>query len=69
MLHLGLSYRGGLLCVCHVLFGLVWKWSVLNGDVSTDRDASSCDAILAVRIPLFAIHAEDDPVCPALPFR
>ena len=26
------------------------------------RDASSCDSILAVRIPLFAIHAEDDPV-------
>lgn len=26
------------------------------------RDASSADSVLAVRIPLFAIHAEDDPV-------
>jgi predicted alpha/beta-fold hydrolase len=25
------------------------------------RDASSVDALLAVRIPLFAINAEDDP--------
>lgn len=30
------------------------------------RDASSCDSLLAVRIPLFAIHAEDDPVCSQL---
>ena len=30
--------------------------------VFVDRDASCCDALLAVRIPLFAIHAEDDPV-------
>ena len=28
------------------------------------RDASSCDSVLAVRIPLFAINAEDDPVSP-----
>lgn len=31
------------------------------------RDASSCDAVLSVRIPFLAIHAEDDPVrrsCP-----
>lgn len=34
-------------------------------NVFVDRDASSCDALLAVRIPLFAIHAEDDPVSPA----
>jgi len=26
------------------------------------RDSSSADSVLAVRIPLFAIHAEDDPV-------
>ena len=26
------------------------------------RDASSSDAVLAVKIPLFAIHAKDDPV-------
>ena len=26
------------------------------------RDASSSDSLLAVRVPLFAIHAEDDPV-------
>lgn len=26
------------------------------------RDASSVDAVLAVRVPLFAINAEDDPV-------
>ena len=26
------------------------------------RDASSSDSLLAVRIPLFAINAEDDPV-------
>lgn len=30
------------------------------------RDASSCDSLLAVRIPFFAIHAEDDPVCSQL---
>ncbi|KAI4223171.1 MAG: hypothetical protein L6R36_005612 [Xanthoria steineri] len=35
------------------------------------RDASSCDALLAVRIPLFAIHAEDDPVAvkEAVPYQ
>ncbi|KAL1615816.1 hypothetical protein SLS56_011682 [Neofusicoccum ribis] len=27
-----------------------------------DRDASSVDAVLAVRVPLFALNAEDDPV-------
>ena len=27
-----------------------------------DRDASSCDSLLAVRTPLFAINATDDPV-------
>ena len=26
------------------------------------RDASSVDSLLAVRTPLFALHAEDDPV-------
>jgi predicted alpha/beta-fold hydrolase len=26
------------------------------------RDASSCDSILAARIPVFAINASDDPV-------
>lgn len=26
------------------------------------RDASSADALLGVKIPLFAIHAQDDPV-------
>lgn len=26
------------------------------------RDASSCDSLLAVRIPLLAINASDDPV-------
>ena len=26
------------------------------------RDASSCDSLLAVRIPLYAINASDDPV-------
>ncbi len=29
---------------------------------SADRDASSCDSLLAVRIPLLALHAQDDPV-------
>ncbi|KAF6241515.1 hypothetical protein HO173_000225 [Letharia columbiana] len=35
------------------------------------RDASSCDSLMAVRIPLFAIHAEDDPIAvkEAIPFR
>ncbi|KAL9099196.1 MAG: hypothetical protein Q9163_005272 [Psora crenata] len=35
------------------------------------RDASSCDSILAVKVPLFAINAEDDPLAvnEALPFR
>lgn len=28
------------------------------------RDASSVDSLVAVRIPLFAINAEDDPVSP-----
>lgn len=27
-----------------------------------DRDASSIDVLLGVRIPLFALNAEDDPV-------
>lgn len=27
-----------------------------------DRDASSIDVLLAVKIPLFALNAEDDPV-------
>lgn len=27
------------------------------------RDASSVDSILNIRIPVFAINAEDDPVC------
>lgn len=26
------------------------------------RDASSVDSLLAIRVPFFAIHAEDDPV-------
>lgn len=26
------------------------------------RDSSSCDAVLAIRIPFFVIAAEDDPV-------
>ena len=26
------------------------------------RDASSCDAVLAIRVPFLAIHARDDPV-------
>ena len=26
------------------------------------RDASSVDSLLAIRIPFFALHAEDDPV-------
>ena len=35
------------------------------------RDASSCDSLLAVRTPLFAIHAEDDPIAvsEALPIQ
>lgn len=35
------------------------------------RDASSVDAVLAVRVPLFAINAEDDPIShyEALPFE
>ncbi|KAI9812086.1 MAG: hypothetical protein M1826_002961 [Phylliscum demangeonii] len=34
------------------------------------RDASSCDALLAVRVPLFALNAEDDPIAvrEAIPF-
>ena len=31
------------------------------------RDASSSDSVLAVKIPLFVIQAEDDPVCDSLP--
>lgn len=30
--------------------------------LNSDRDASSCDSLLAVKIPLFAVNAEDDPV-------
>ena len=35
------------------------------------RDASSCDSLLAIRVPLLAIHAEDDPISigEALPFE
>lgn len=35
------------------------------------RDASSCDALLAVRIPFFAINAEDDPIAvnEAIPYE
>ncbi|KAI9878744.1 MAG: hypothetical protein M1830_010650 [Pleopsidium flavum] len=35
------------------------------------RDASSSDSLLAVRIPLFAIHAEDDPIAvkEAIPYE
>jgi len=33
------------------------------------RDASSTDSLLANRTPLFAIHAEDDPVCGYAPAR
>jgi predicted alpha/beta-fold hydrolase len=32
------------------------------------RDASSVDVLMAVRIPLFAINATDDPVCHLDPF-
>ena len=38
------------------------------------RDASSADSVLAVKVPLLAINAEDDPVCssalysPVLPY-
>ncbi|KAI9841043.1 MAG: hypothetical protein M1838_003793 [Thelocarpon superellum] len=28
------------------------------------RDASSCDSLLAIKIPFFALNAEDDPVAP-----
>ena len=31
------------------------------------RDASSADAFLAVKIPIFAVHAKDDPVCHLFP--
>jgi len=30
------------------------------------RDAASTDSLLSVRIPLFALHAEDDPVSRSL---
>ncbi|KAI4109879.1 MAG: hypothetical protein LQ345_007054 [Seirophora villosa] len=35
------------------------------------RDASSCDSLLAVRVPLFAIHAQNDPiaVAEAIPYQ
>ncbi len=33
------------------------------------RDSSSTDSLLAVRIPLFAINAEDDPVSLILSFN
>ena len=35
------------------------------------RDASSCDAVLAIRIPYLAINAEDDPIAvhEAIPFE
>lgn len=34
----------------------------LIGTHRADRDASSCDSLLAVRTPLLAINATDDPV-------
>lgn len=35
------------------------------------RDASSCDSILAIKIPFLAVHAKDDPIAvvEALPFE
>ena len=35
------------------------------------RDASSCDSLLAIRVPFLAVHAEDDPIAvgEALPFE
>lgn len=36
-------------------------------ETSYYRDASSCDSLLAVRIPLYAINAADDPVFIPLP--
>lgn len=63
MLNLGLSYRRRLLYVCRCLIQTQMDTRrYLMAFVFVDRDASCCDALLAVRIPLFAIHAEDDPV-------
>ncbi|KAK5242974.1 hypothetical protein LTR16_008169, partial [Cryomyces antarcticus] len=35
------------------------------------RDASSADSLLAIQIPLFALHAEDDPIAvkEAIPYE
>lgn len=43
------------------LQGPTWGYPTENAYY---RDASSSDSLLAIRIPLFAIHAEDDPVSP-----
>jgi len=42
-----------------------WGWPT---EGAYYRDASSVDAIYGVRIPLLAIHAEDDPVILVLHF-
>lgn len=42
-----------------VVHGPIWGYPT---EGAYYRDASCCDSLLAVRIPLFAIHAEDDPV-------
>lgn len=41
------------------LQGPTWGYPTENAYY---RDASSSDSLLAVKIPLFAINAEDDPV-------
>ena len=48
-----------LLISCRELQGPTWGYPT---EGAYYRDASSSDALLAVRIPLFALHAEDDPV-------
>ena len=45
-----------------VLIRRLWQTWGYPTEGAYYRDASSVDSLLAVRIPLFAIHAEDDPV-------
>ena len=54
--------RSGSDCFSRELQGPTWGYPT---EGAYYRDAASCDSILAVRIPLFALNAEDDPVSPA----
>ena len=44
---------------CRIVQGPTWGYPT---EGAYYRDASSSDSLIAVKIPLFAFHAEDDPV-------